>query len=94
VRIGNPGRRDLWSNAVYVRGAMTLQALRSRIGNADFQRLLRRWVTAHRNPYLTASTKAFEGLADQISGQNLSSFFDTWLRTRQRPAHTAANGLA
>ena len=43
VRIGDPGPRNLFDFAVYERGAMAVQALRHRIGNADFRRLLRTW---------------------------------------------------
>ncbi len=38
-------RRTIFASAIYDRGAMTLAALRNRIGNADFRRLLRRWVS-------------------------------------------------
>jgi aminopeptidase N len=34
---------ELFGNSVYVRGAMTLQALRVKVGDAAFFRILRRW---------------------------------------------------
>jgi len=92
VTIGNPGIPHLFDGAVYERGAMTLQALRNRIGDADFQTVLKTWVVDHAGS--TARIGQFERLAETISGQDLSSFFAAWLMTDHRPAHTAANGLA
>ena len=43
VRIGDPGTDALFSGPVYLRGAMTLQALRATIGREDFFRVLRAW---------------------------------------------------
>ncbi len=92
VAIGNPGVPYLFDVSVYTRGAMTLQALRNRIGDTDFQTLLRQWVVHHAGG--TARVGQFERLAESISGQDLASFFDAWLMATHRPAHTAANGLA
>lgn len=81
---GRPGKpSDLFAGSVYVRGGMTLQALRVRIGDADFRRLLRTWATVHR--YGTATIVQFEALAQQISGRDLSHFFDVWLRQPGKP---------
>ena len=41
IVIGDPGVDDLFDGAVYIRGAMTLQALRNRIGDDAF------WTTLH-----------------------------------------------
>lgn len=91
--IANPGPEHLFDGAVYVRGAMALQALRNRIGNADFAALLRAWVEQRRG--LPSRVGQFEALAEAVSGDpDLDGFFDTWLRDTQRPARTAANGLS
>ncbi|WP_110238818.1 M1 family metallopeptidase [Nocardioides gilvus] len=92
IRIGDPGPSRLFADAVYVRGGMTMQALRNRIGERDFWTLLRTWLAEHRNS--TATGRAFEKMAASVSGQDLDSFFDAWLRTPRRPARTADNGLA
>ena len=89
--IADPGADAIFDWAVYERGGMTLAALRERIGNADFQQVLRSWVRHHRGGHGT--TAAFEALAEQVSGQDLASFFDAWLVQPQKPAATAANGL-
>jgi aminopeptidase N len=76
---------------VYQRGAMTLEALRRVVGEARFWEILRRWVTDHAGG--NGSTAQFESLAAEVSGQDLSGFFDAWLRQPTRPADTAALGL-
>ncbi len=81
----------LFNGAIYDRGAMTLAALRNRIGNADFRRLLRRWATVHEGGNVTS--EQFETMAETVSGKQLDGFFEAWLRSGQKPADTAANGL-
>lgn len=70
---------------------MTLAALRRRIGGEAFAHLLRRWAVVHRHAH--GSTGAFETLAEKISGQDLASFFQAWVRQPGKPADTADNGL-
>jgi aminopeptidase N len=89
--VADPGRGDLFDWPVYERGAMTLAALRNVIGDHTFDHLLRRWATLHR--YGHGTTQAFEALAEQLSGQDLTSFFDAWVQEPGRPADTASNGL-
>jgi aminopeptidase N len=91
VKIGDPGTVHLFGDEVYQRGGMAVQALRHRIGEADFNRLLRTWVTRHRNG--NASIADFIALADEISGEDLGPFFQHWLYDAQRPAHTTENGF-
>lgn len=81
----------LFNGAVYDRGAMTLAALRNRIGKADFRQLLRRWVSDHEGG--NAMSEQFEDLAEMVSGEQLDTFFDAWLRSGQKPPNTAAYGL-
>ena len=85
-----PGRRNLF-RTVYSRGAMTLAALRTRIGAPAFEEVLRRWGTEHRNAYGT--TAGFVALAEEVSGQDLGSFFREWLYDPDRPDPTPANGF-
>jgi aminopeptidase N len=89
--VADPGPADLFDWAVYDRGGMTLAALRSRIGNVDFDHLLKAWTSGHRHGHGT--TAQFEALASSISGQDLTSFFDAWLVQTVKPAATVANGL-
>lgn len=74
---------DLFGDHVYLRGAMTLQALRERIGDPTFFRLLKRWAAENRHG--TVRSRGFENLASYLSRQDLSRFFDTWLRKAGKP---------
>ena len=91
TRLDDPGKGHLFGYAVYERGAMTVQALRHRIGDKDFARLLRTWVRERADG--TGRVGQLEQLAEKVSGQQLDRFFDTWLRAGRKPARTAANGL-
>ena len=75
---------DLFGAPGYQRGAMTLQALRERVGGEDFSRILRRWATEHR--YGNVRTRQFQALAEQVSGRrHLDGLFDDWLRLDGKP---------
>jgi aminopeptidase N len=89
--VADPGPDDLFDWPVYQRGAMTLAALRNRIGGRTFTRVLHRWTALHR--YGHGSTASFEALAERVSGQDLTSFFDVWVRRSGKPDAISANGL-
>ena len=75
--IGDPGPDALFDFAVYIRGAMTLHALRGEIGDTDFSTLLETW--ASDNAGGNVRTADFIALAESVSGQQLDAFFDAWL---------------
>ncbi|MEU9888135.1 M1 family metallopeptidase [Sphaerisporangium sp. NPDC051011] len=77
-------KQDLFNNSVYIRGAMTLQVLRERIGDQKFFDLLRTWTTQHK--YGNATTDEFIKLAESMSGRKLGDLFDAWLYKPERPA--------
>jgi aminopeptidase N len=83
LKIGDPKRRNMFDIAVYVRGAMTLQALREKIGDGPFFTLLRTWTAEHR--HANATTPDFVALAERISGRDLDAFFQTWLYSARKP---------
>jgi aminopeptidase N len=91
LRIGDPGAGHEFSGAVYDRGAMTLQALRTRIGSPAFYTTMRNWASDHK--YGNGSITQFIRLAEKVSGKKLDGFFDAWLFTPTRPAATKANGF-
>ena len=66
---GDPGPDELFSGTVYIRGGMTLQALREQVGDDDFFEILRTWIDEHRDG--TASTEDFIALAEEVSGDEL-----------------------
>jgi aminopeptidase N len=81
--IADPQRDTMFARAVYRRGAMTLQALREKIGDRKFFRILRRWAAEHR--YRTATTHQFIALSERVSGRDLGHFFRVWLYTPSKP---------
>mgnify|MGYP002620222883 CR=1 FL=1 len=83
VTPGDPGKQNLFDQAVYIRGAMTLHALRRTVGDDAFFRILPEW--ASRKQDSTATTAEFIALAEEISGQELDQLFQDWLYTPRRP---------
>ena len=80
---GDPGPTRIFDDAVYDRGALTLQHLRELVGDETFFAILRAWTTAHR--YGDGTTAEFRALAEKVSGEDLDGFFQTWLYTPGRP---------
>jgi aminopeptidase N len=78
-----PGPDVMFTSPPYDRGGMTLQALRVKIGDDAFFRLLRGWYAKYR--YDNATTADFIALAERVSGQELSAFFDVWLFRSGKP---------
>jgi aminopeptidase N len=91
LAIGDPGADRIFDFRIYLRGGMALQALRQRIGNADFWAVMRSWVRSNRIG--NGSTAEFQAVAERLSGANLDGFFDAWFFTPTKPARTRANGL-
>lgn len=82
--VHRPHIDNLFSPAVYHRGAMTLHALRVEVGDDTFFTILRTWV--ERFGGSNASTADFEALAEELSGQDLDALFEAWLRTDKLPS--------
>lgn len=84
---GAPGPDGLFARPVYDRGAMTVHALRERIGDGAFFDVLRTWAQpGDGSPRTTAQLVA---LAEATSGQQLDDLFQTWLYTFGKPAGLA-----
>ncbi len=83
---GDPGPalEDLFSSAVYTRGAMTLHALRTAVGDEVFATIVREWVSSRSGEAVT--TADFTAHAEAVSGQELDELFQTWLFTPGKPA--------
>jgi aminopeptidase N len=83
MRIGDPGAENMFAPQVYERGAMTLHALRTVVGEQDFTRILRRWATTEAGKAVT--TDDLVALAEEVSGKPLDDLFDAWLYTAGKP---------
>jgi aminopeptidase N len=74
---------QMYSTSVYKRGALTLHALRLKVGDETFFKILREF--AERYQYSNASTEDFITLSEEISGQALNDFFREWLHENPIP---------
>jgi aminopeptidase N len=86
---GDPLPDKMFGSSVYLRGALTLHALRLTLGDAVFFRILREW--ASRFQYKNVSTSDFEALVRDVSGKDLSEFFRAWLDGSSVPALPSAH---
>jgi aminopeptidase N len=83
---GEPGPDGLFSSAVYIRGGMTVHALRKTIGEPAFWSLVRSWTTENRDG--NATTEEFVAAAEKAAGgRDLDPFFQDWLFGTTQPPH-------
>ncbi|MEV0968615.1 M1 family metallopeptidase [Microtetraspora glauca] len=80
----DPGTVDMFGNVPYNRGAMTLHALRGKIGDTAFFKLIKDWAADNR--YGNADTAAFIRSAEKVSGMDLTAFFDVWVFQKGKPS--------
>ena len=78
---GTPGA--MFDGTIYNRGGMTLQALREKVGDLAFFRIMRDWATQNR--FGNVTIPQFIQLAERDSGLDLQQFFTTWLYTPGKP---------
>ncbi len=77
------GPEELFHTPVYDRGAMTLQALREKVGDDVFFGILREWYEENAGGNVT--TDDFIELSERESGEELDEFFKIWLSRDGRP---------
>ena len=61
----------------YLRGGATLHALRLEVGDESFFGILQQYVSRFR--HASAATEDFVEIAEEVSGRDLTDFFETWL---------------
>jgi aminopeptidase N len=69
---------------VYSKGVLAVHALRRRVGEEVFTRVLREWPALHRGG--NAAWPEFEGFVAEAAGEDLRGFFGTWFRGTGIPA--------
>ncbi|MFJ9037663.1 M1 family metallopeptidase [Streptomyces sp. NPDC102406] len=74
---------SIFRPVVYDGSALVLYALRQEIGKDAFERLERTWVSTHRDS--SATTADFVSLASQVTGRDLTGFFQAWLYGKKTP---------
>ena len=81
---GDPGTPvHLFDGTIYERGGMTLQALREKVGDPAFFKIMRDW--AQQNRFGTVTTPELIALAERDSGMDLGAFFQVWLYQPGKP---------
>jgi aminopeptidase N len=83
-KVADPGRDQIFDDLVYNRGAMTLQALRLKIGDRAFFQVLRQWPTTYRHG--NVSTQTFIRFVERLTHRDLDTFFQTWLYQPGKPS--------
>lgn len=83
VILADPGRDLLFDDRVYKRGALTLHALRTTVGDDAFFAVLRGWTESRRHS--TGTTRDFITLAEQTTGHPLGRLFEEWLSAKPLP---------
>ena len=79
----DPGADRVFDDRVYKRGALTLFALHTALGDEMFFDVLRTWVDTHR--YEVVTTVDFEACVESVSGSPHRELFDAWLRREELP---------
>lgn len=80
---GDPPANDLFNGGVYLRGGLTLHALRLEVGDDAFFEILRTYHARYK--FGNASTGDFIAVAEEISGKQLDDLFDAWLYDETLP---------
>jgi aminopeptidase N len=85
---GEPGVDNLFGASVYLRGGLTLHALRLTVGDDSFFRTLRTWADRHK--YGSVTTEEFIALAKeeapQVPAAQIDALFQAWLYQAPLPA--------
>ena len=80
---GSPPANDLFNEGVYVRGGLTLHALRVEVGDDVFFKILQTYFARYKGG--NATTADFIAVAGEVSGENLRNFLDDWLYSEKLP---------
>ena len=74
---GEPPADELFNVSVYYWGALCLHALRLEVGDEVFFEILKTYHEQYKGS--NATTADFIAVAEEVSGKELSAFFDSWL---------------
>lgn len=83
---------DLFDWQVYNRGAMTLEALRQAITPTVFGDVMKTWTTRYAGQ--SKNTTDFIALAEELSGKDLTAFFQDWVYDADKPAWPTTSTLS
>ncbi len=74
---------EMFGASVYQRGGLVLHALRKTVGDPVFFDIMRTYYQRFAGG--NASTADFIAVANEVSGQDLTEFFDGWLYQDEMP---------
>jgi len=77
VRIGDPAAAEMFDDRLYQRGALTLHALRTAVGERAFFATVHEWTNRYR--HATATTDDFVAVAQRHTEVDLRPLFTAWL---------------
>jgi len=77
---GEPRADELFNPGVYYWGALGLHALRLEVGDEAFFQILKTYHDKYKGS--NATTADFIAVAEEVSGQELSAFFESWLYSK------------
>jgi aminopeptidase N len=80
---GKPPADDLFNGGVYVWGGLTLHALRLEVGDDVFFKIMQTYFSRYHGG--NATTADFIAVAGEVSGKDLTAFFDSWLYSEKIP---------
>ena len=80
---GDPASNDLFNGGVYLRGGLTLHALRLEVGDDAFFEIIRTYYDRYK--FGNTVTEDFIAVAEEISGKDLDDFFTAWLYDEELP---------
>jgi aminopeptidase N len=86
---GDPPLDNLFGPSVYVRGSLTLHALRLTVGDEPFFEILRTYYARFAGG--NAGTADFIAVAEEVSGQELTDLFEAWLYGEEVPDFPAGD---
>ncbi|MDR4533312.1 M1 family metallopeptidase [Glutamicibacter sp. PS] len=84
LQIGDPGPKDMFDDRVYKRGALTLYALLTALGEKAFYEMLRDWTATYQHD--SVDTKKFaKHLKKHASGIDVDQILQSWLTNLELP---------
>ena len=81
---GNPPGDDLFNGGVYVRGGLTLHALRLEVGDEAFFKIMETYFERYKGG--NASTEDFLSVVNEFSDEDMTNFLDSWLYSEKLPS--------
>ena len=79
----DPSASALYRDEVYKGGALVFHALRLKVGEEAFFKIIRTYQDEYRGK--AAGTDEFIAVSEKVSGQDLQEFFDSWLLDNKLP---------